>query len=125
MLNKLVKETTLQETKIYIKQLLTALRCIHSKGVMHRDIKPSNVLISNEDGNNKKKAILLDFGLAEMVKHDEVYKYRVGTNCYKPPEILLKRTIYNEKMDIWGIGLILAEMLLKIKPLFKYVDDEK
>lgn len=67
----------------------------------------------------------MDFGLAEMADQSVSLKYKVGTNCYKPPEVLLKRTDYDEKIDIWGAGLILAEMLLKIKPLFKYEDDER
>lgn len=119
-LNKFVKEVGLSEIKLYVKQLLMALRCVHGKGIMHRDIKASNILVSKDSQTGKGKVVLLDFGLAELIKPDAPLRYRVGTNCYKPPEVLLKRTDYNEKIDIWGVGLILAEMLLKIKPLFKY-----
>ena len=123
MMNTRMKDMPLEDIRLYIKQILTALKCVHSKGIMHRDIKPSNILISNDP--SRKEARLLDFGLAETMTPEKTYRFRVGTNCYKPPEILLKRTSYNEKVDIWGLGLILMELLLRIKPLFKHVDDEK
>lgn len=47
-LNKFIKNLTLPQIKLYTLQLLMALRCLHSKGIMHRDIKPSNILISKE-----------------------------------------------------------------------------
>lgn len=37
---------------------------------------------------------------------------------YRSPEILLGTSLYTPKIDIWSIGCIFAEMLLR-KPLFQ------
>lgn len=48
MMNSIMKEITLEDTRLYVRQILMALQCIHGKGIMHRDVKPSNILISND-----------------------------------------------------------------------------
>lgn len=46
----------------------------------------------------------------------------VGTRWYKAPEILLGSRSYDEKVDIWSAGCILAE-LLDTTPLFTGLND--
>lgn len=41
----------------------------------------------------------------------------VITRWYRPPEILFGARFYSEKIDVWSLGCIFAELLLK-KPLF-------
>ena len=39
------------------------------------------------------------------------------TRCYRAPELLLASHKYDEKVDVWSVGCIFAEML-QGKPLF-------
>lgn len=80
---------------------------------MHRDLKGANLLV-----NNRGELKITDFGLARPIEENRV-KYTPGvvTRWYRPPELLLGTDIYNESIDIWGAGCIIAEMYLR-KPLF-------
>jgi len=58
-----IHDMSIAETQLYLKELLKAVRRVHSFGVIHRDIKPSNFLYNRRD----KKFLLVDFGLAQKV----------------------------------------------------------
>lgn len=78
--------------------------------MVHCDLKPGNILV---DQNCDLK--ICDLGLAraqELSTTDYV-----ATKWYRAPEILLTWQAYDEKVDIWSAGCILAE-LLRGKPLF-------
>ncbi|KAJ6247097.1 cyclin-dependent kinase c-2 [Anaeramoeba flamelloides] len=105
-----VRKFTLPQIKCYIKQLLEGLHYCHSKKVLHRDIKGANLLVSN-----KGELKIADFGLARVAR-DKGLTDRVVTLWYRPPELLLGSTSYNYSVDMWSVGCVLAELLLR-KPL--------
>lgn len=94
-------------------QILRALRHIHGANVLHRDLKPSNILLS---GSCDLK--ICDFGLARVVDdyHVNLTAY-VATRYYRAPELLLSDTEYTKAVDMWSVGCILGEMVLR-RPLF-------
>ncbi|KAI0999944.1 Cell cycle serine/threonine-protein kinase [Podosphaera aphanis] len=55
------REMTIPDIRIYFRSLFTALSTVHAKKIIHRDIKPTNFLYEL----NKKRGVLVDFGLAE------------------------------------------------------------
>lgn len=99
--------------KSYLYQLINGIAFCHERRVLHRDLKPQNLLI---DKTGKLK--LADFGLARAfgipVRH---YTHEVVTLWYRAPEILLGARKYSTPVDIWSIGCIFAEMVMKA-PLF-------
>lgn len=57
----LYKEMDSQEIKSYFRSLFSGLAAVHRQGIIHRDIKPTNFLYNR----NRRKGVLVDFGLAE------------------------------------------------------------
>lgn len=87
-------------------QLLTAIAFLHSKNYMHRDIKTSNLLLSNEG-----KLYLADFGLAKEWVEAGLRTPTVVTIAYRAPELVFQAPDYNIAIDIWSVGLVMAELL--------------
>ena len=114
--------------KCLMKQLLEALKAMHSLGIYHRDIKPGNILVTQDC-----QLRLTDFGFArhcndvtaDCLERETPLTEYVVTRWYRAPELLLApATVYTEVIDLWSAGCILAEMINR-RPLFPgsgYVD---
>lgn len=101
------------EVKCLAVQLMAGVRHMHQAWFIHRDIKTSNLLYSNSG-----KLAICDFGLARRFGEPIVpYTRDVVTLWYRAPEILLGAREYSTELDIWSVGCVLAEILLK-RPLF-------
>ncbi|PAV65546.1 hypothetical protein WR25_00825 isoform D [Diploscapter pachys] len=97
----------LRTISFLVYQLLCAIRHLHNCGIIHRDLKPSNIAI-NADCTLK----VLDFGLARRMVHDSQMTSYVVTRNYRAPEIIGELG-YDNKMDVWSIGCIVAEMIIR------------
>eukprot|EP00403_Amphidinium_massartii_P038501 CAMPEP_0178439060 /NCGR_PEP_ID=MMETSP0689_2-20121128/35946_1 /TAXON_ID=160604 /ORGANISM="Amphidinium massartii, Strain CS-259" /LENGTH=523 /DNA_ID=CAMNT_0020061547 /DNA_START=210 /DNA_END=1777 /DNA_ORIENTATION=- len=82
-------------------QMALGLQAIHGAGVIHRDVKPQNFLVSTE-GCVK----LGDFGLAAAKPSGGLLREVCGTVSFMSPE-MLKEQGYNEKTDIWSLGVFM------------------
>eukprot|EP00557_Chaetoceros_sp_GSL56_P004417 CAMPEP_0176498956 /NCGR_PEP_ID=MMETSP0200_2-20121128/12639_1 /TAXON_ID=947934 /ORGANISM="Chaetoceros sp., Strain GSL56" /LENGTH=792 /DNA_ID=CAMNT_0017897281 /DNA_START=204 /DNA_END=2579 /DNA_ORIENTATION=- len=114
------------QSKCIFKQLLSVLEYMHDKRYVHRDLKSSNILI-----DERYHVKLADFGLArslddeyawQLDQQERKFTNKVVTIWYRCPELLLGATDYDEKVDIWSAGCILAELLLG-KALFPGTND--
>mgnify|MGYP006416601627 FL=1 len=94
----------------YFEELLQGIQYLHSLDIIHRDIKPSNIYLLN----NQVK--IGDFGLS-TIKKDNINKMSddIGTNFYLAPEILTGE--YDNKIDIYSLGIILIELLLETQTI--------
>ena len=111
-----------EDSAIIIKSVLQAITYCHSRGIIHRDLKPENILIPT--GSIKIDYTLLkiiDFGASVLKKDDGKISFRFGTPYYIAPEVLQES--YNEKCDVWSIGVILYLLLLGQTP-FDGEDDD-
>jgi calcium-dependent protein kinase len=95
------------EARELVKQVLSAVSYLHSQGIVHRDLKLENFLFATKDSKSTLK--MIDFGLSKHFKYDDVHVDKVGTPYTVAPEVIKGK--YDEKCDVWGIGVI-AYMLL-------------
>lgn len=109
------KPFTEEHIKLLIYSLLRGLKFIHSAGVIHRDLKPTNIGISQNSD-----LTILDFGLARVATSGLQTGY-VATRWWRAPEVFINWERYDEKVDIWSVGCIMAELIL-LKPLFAGTD---
>jgi cyclin-dependent kinase 7 len=97
------------DIKAWMGMLSRAVWFCHENFVLHRDIKPNNLLIA-ADGEVK----LADFGLARAFA--DPYKMmtsNVITRWYRPPELLFGTKHYSGAVDIWSVGLVFAELIIR------------
>jgi calcium-dependent protein kinase len=85
--------------------VLQAIIYCHSNQICHRDLKPENILIET-----KGIIKIIDFGTAVTIKPGDGLHNIYGTAYYIAPEIF-GITSYNEKCDIWSLGVILYVLL--------------
>ncbi|KZF26875.1 Pkinase-domain-containing protein [Xylona heveae TC161] len=97
------------DVKAWMGMLGRAVWFCHENFVLHRDIKPNNLLIA-ADGEIK----LADFGLARSFSDPyRVMTHQVITRWYRPPELLYGARYYSGAVDVWSMGLVFAELLLR------------
>ncbi|XP_063627279.1 cyclin-dependent kinase 7 isoform X1 [Cydia splendana] len=96
--------------KAYMIMTLSGLEYLHQNWILHRDLKPNNLLI-NREGILK----IGDFGLAKAFgSPTRINTHQVVTRWYRSPELLFGARQYGTGVDMWAIGCILAELLLRV-----------
>ena len=103
-----------EHCQFFIYQILRGLKYLHSASVLHRDLKPRNLLV-----NGSCDLKICDFGLARAdlpnlkVRAASMTDY-VATRWYRAPEVLLTYKLYTKALDVWSVGCILGELLLRM-----------
>lgn len=97
-----------KEARDTCKILLEAVWYMHDNHVAHRDLKPENLLLLSESDDSAVK--IADFGFAKKVHKPNSLKTQCGTPGYVAPEIL-EGTPYDERADMWSVGVILYILL--------------
>uniref|UniRef100_R4G4T3 Cyclin-dependent kinase 7 n=1 Tax=Rhodnius prolixus TaxID=13249 RepID=R4G4T3_RHOPR len=113
-LEVIIKDTNIVLTpanvKAYTLMTLLGLEYLHNSWILHRDLKPNNLLI-NSEGVLK----IGDFGLAKFYgSPNRIYTHQVVTRWYRCPELLFGARMYSTGVDMWAVGCIIAELLLRV-----------
>ena len=103
-----------EQLKRIFSSLIYGLECMHKRGFLHLDIKPGNCLYLLKD--DIYHAYLSDFGFSIRCRDPYVgisRNNRVGSIRYFPYETLVdeKPFIYNDKSDVWSLGLTFLHLL--------------
>ena len=110
-IDAVINNITIFHRPFIIQQILNGLSFIHEKNIAHRDIKPQNILLFE---NNHVK--ICDFGLASLnCLSGKTHSENVVSLWYRAPEVILNPGKYDLSVDIWSVGVILLEMILKDK----------
>ncbi len=93
-----------------VRKVALAVADLHRHGIIHRDLKPSNIMV--RDGG---EPVLMDFGLARSFTAQSQRLTTTGTPmgspAYMAPEQVGGRADIGPPADVYGLGMILFEML--------------
>lgn len=111
---------TEDDVRRLMRSLLRAVAFLHSNSITHRDLKLENLLLEKADQPSSLK--LCDFGLSTRFRKGEKLQKSLGTIDYVAPEVLDGE--YNEKCDLWSVGVICYELLTGVSPFHAPTVDE-
>ena len=95
-------------------QMCYAVKHIHEGNIIHRDLKPGNIFIMND-----YLIKIGDFGLA--LNFGKTKNEQGGTYLYQSPEQIQNKT-YDQKVDIFALGVILVELVSKFDTEYERVE---
>jgi serine/threonine-protein kinase len=93
-------------------QISDVLHYIHSQKppIIYRDLKPANLMLDDKSG----RVMLVDFGIARIVRPTEKGVTAIGTMGYAPPELFAGKV--EPRSDIYSLGATMFHMLTGSDP---------
>ncbi|KAG7122787.1 Serine/threonine-protein kinase RAD53 like [Verticillium longisporum] len=115
-------------TSHIVRQLTRGINYMHASGFAHRDLKPANILVAST--SPRWSVRIADFGISKQALEGGTYlrTMHIGTFGYMAPEVLgfnaqnNPSAAYSVTVDMWAIGVIALELLMKRHP-FPNVSD--
>jgi serine/threonine protein kinase len=102
------------------RDIILAVEFLHSHGVIHRDLSSNNILLMLSDHGDNTVCIAKvgDFGVAKAC-YDLIPNRQStcpGTQEYMPPEALVNKPDYMEKLDCFSVGVLIIQILTRLYP---------
>ena len=101
------------QASVIIFQILSAINYCHQRNIIHRDLKPENIMLDNNTKSGYPYIKIIDFGTSKF-REKEYEDELIGSPYFMAPEVIEKK--YDNKCDIWSIGVILYFIITKKKP---------
>ena len=116
-LNKRKKGFNKDEIYGIMKQLNRTFRIMVDNNIIHRDLKLENILVNYENKQKTKYTVkLCDYGASRKLKRfSQICFSHIGTTYTMAPEILMDKK-YNNKCDLWSLGIIIYELFFRSPP---------
>lgn len=109
-----------QEAIACIKDIAFALDYLHSEKINHLDVKPDNIMVVEEPDTNKKRLVLIDFGLSKHFdKSGNKKKYQGydgASNGYSPKEQYEGIEVFSPEADVYALAATLFFLLTASDP---------
>ena len=126
LFDNLKEYKNLQDIKLVMKNILLGLSFLHQNNLIHNDIKSQNIVLKEK--NSLHDIRIIDFGLSIITKErfDQV-NFKKGTLQYMSPQKLLitifniSDILYTQKCDLYSMGIILLELLLKEEAMMQLI----
>ena len=114
-----------KEIREILLQLNNVFRIMNEHNIAHRDIKLNNILVKYLNSEKTKfKVLLSDYGVSNQLGSiSKKYKTHAGTQIIMAPEILSGKE-YNNKCDLWSLGVIIYQLYTKKLPYSGALDNE-
>lgn len=117
---KAKKQYSELEAQGVLRQIASALVCLHQNKIAHCDLKPDNFLFEGPGDDARVK--IIDFGMARALRRREYLKHLRGTPYYIAPEVLQGQ--YSEHCDMWSFGVVMFVMLFGFPPFHGNTDQD-
>nr|XP_022908238.1 serine/threonine-protein kinase MARK2-like isoform X2 [Onthophagus taurus] len=95
-------------TRVYARQLVSAISHMHHLGIVHRDLKMENVMLNSLHTQIK----IVDFGLSNTYFENNPLRTHCGSPEYAAPELFMEGKVYGPEVDLWSLGVILYGMVI-------------
>ena len=112
LLKKTEKGFNPEEIRDILKQLNNTFRIMKDNKIIHRDLKLENILVKYD--GNRKVVKLADYGTSRQLSKTKL-THNVGTSLSMAPEVLSGED-YNDKCDLWSLGVIIYQLSFKKYP---------
>ncbi|RNF12496.1 putative protein kinase [Trypanosoma conorhini] len=119
-LNSRIKEAKKQDpvkpfepklAMFWFLQICMALKYLHDNHILHRDLKTANIFLTS-----RNVVKLGDFGISTVLQNTMACAKTVcGTPYYFSPELCQNKP-YNNKSDVWALGVVFYELLTLQRP---------
>ncbi|KAL5482196.1 hypothetical protein EMCRGX_G022491 [Ephydatia muelleri] len=100
------------EAKHYLKQILSGLQHMHSKGIVHLDLKPENIVLKDPSA---QRLTIIDLGMAQDLSTNRNVKVMAGTPEFVAPEVINYDPL-SCAADMWSLGVVTYVLLTGMSP---------
>ena len=108
---------TPRQVLTWARQLASALAYLHSQQIIHGGVKTSNIILDRE-----QQLLLKDYGFMDY--KDEVPLIDSDPRWLAPELIVARESGYNEKIDVYGFGMVVYEMMMRESPFVSMKSSE-
>ncbi len=99
---------SIEQSDALVDALSDGLGAVHQHGVLHGDLKPANVIWPAQGSPR-----VVDFGASKILGLDRLTATGElsGTPGYMAPEVLTGKSDVDQRIDVYGVGVLLYEAL--------------